>query len=112
MKRILLILVLLALLVNPSVIRSEGPWKVICNVQPEVAGYFVSLNGGPVTYVPKTILTLYDGSQVTLLMEVSMGTFTLEVVAYNYWGFSDPVFVSFSDFLPAPPPARVRKIPV
>lgn len=112
MKKLLLILVLLALLVNPSVIRSQGPWKIICDVQPEAAGYFVSLNGGPMMYVPKTILTLYDGSQVTVLMEVPMGTFTLEVVAYNYWGFSDPVFVNFWEFHPAPPPARVRKIPV
>jgi hypothetical protein len=95
MKRIMFILVCLRLMLQSGVIRSEGPWMIFCDVQPEVEGYFASLDGGPILYVPKTIITLSDGSQATLLMEVPVRPLTIWIVAYNSWGFSDPVFMSF-----------------
>ena len=100
MKRIVFILVCLSLMLQSGVIRSEGPRMIFCDVQPEVEGYFASLDGGPVQYVPKTIITLLDGSQATLLMKVPIKPFTLWIVAYNSWGFSDPVVVSFPSHEP------------
>jgi hypothetical protein len=110
MKRIMFILVCLSLMLRSSVIRSEGPWTIYCDVQPEVEGYFASLDGGPILYIPKTVVTLSDGSQATLLMKVPIRPFSIWIVAYNYWGFSEPVFMSFVKLAPPKEPPSMKPV--
>ena len=114
MKRISLVLALLALLVNTGVIRSQGPWKIFCDYQEDVRGYFVSLNGGPVFPVPSKMVILSDGSKATLLAEVPEGyPVSIAVVSYNYWGCSEPAYMFFTKptpWLPLTP--KQRKVEV